>query len=156
MFPKLMKYSLPPFLSLGILAFSGAVIASSHMEGHRADRAQKMAVHFAEMDANNDGRVTQDEMKAHHKMRAKAADKNGDDKINLKEFKSHAVKRAEAKFARLDRNGDGFLTDADRPDHSNKMGDRMFKRMDKNGDGALSLDEMQSMRHHRGHHDRDD
>jgi Ca2+-binding EF-hand superfamily protein len=72
----------------------------------------RLAKHFDEIDANHDGQITADEMRAHHeKMRGehwKKLDTNGDGKISKEEAKAHP--RLAERFDQLDANKDGFLT----------------------------------------------
>ncbi|MEN8722538.1 MAG: EF-hand domain-containing protein [Alphaproteobacteria bacterium] len=152
------------------LTVTGAVVADSHGEKAKTRAAQQ----FSAMDANGDGKLTREEMKAHHKARHAKKDTNGDGKISRDEFKkagkSEWAARADRMFDNMDRDGDGFLTDADKPKDKDmdKRRAAMFDKMDKDGDGAISRDEAESarmfMRHHmkkkRGHdyddHDDDD
>ena len=84
----------------------------------------RVAKHFDEIDANRDGQLSSDEMRAfHEKMRAQHAqmraqrmaehwkklDTDGDGKVSLAEAKANAPRMAEH-FTQLDANGDGFIT----------------------------------------------
>ena len=77
----------------------------------------RIAEHFDQIDANRDGQVSADELRAfHQKMRAtkaaehfKAIDKDGDGRISKAEAQAGAPRLAEH-FAQVDANGDGFVT----------------------------------------------
>jgi Ca2+-binding EF-hand superfamily protein len=80
--------------------------------------------HFDDIDANRDGQVSTDELRAfheqmrgkHEQMRAqrmaehwKKLDSDGDGKVSLAEATANAPRLAEH-FSRIDANGDGFIT----------------------------------------------
>ena len=84
----------------------------------------RIAKHFDEIDANRDGQLSPDELRAfHEKMRAQHAqmreqrfaehwkklDTDGDGRVSLAEAKANAPRMAEH-FAQIDTNGDGFIT----------------------------------------------
>lgn len=74
----------------------------------------RIAANFAAIDANHDGQVTFDELRAYMKAQRgqhgakafKTADTNGDGRVSRDEFMAQAA----ARFDRLDANKDGFLT----------------------------------------------
>jgi Ca2+-binding EF-hand superfamily protein len=72
----------------------------------------RLAKHFDEIDADHDGQITADEMRAYHeKVRAehwKKLDTNGDGKISREEAKAHP--RLAERFDQLDTDKDGFLS----------------------------------------------
>ena len=73
----------------------------------------RIAKHFDEIDANHDGQVTADELRAFHQsLRAahwKKLDTDGDGRISRAEAQAGAPRLAEH-FDQLDANKDGFLT----------------------------------------------
>ena len=73
----------------------------------------RLAERFEQVDANRDGQVSFDELRAargghghRHGVGMKRADTDGDGKVS----KAEALARAEARFARVDANSDGFIT----------------------------------------------
>jgi Ca2+-binding EF-hand superfamily protein len=72
-----------------------------------------IAKHFDEIDANHDGQITADELRAFHEKRRaeqfKKVDTNGDGKISKAEAQANAPRLYEH-FDQLDINKDGFLT----------------------------------------------
>ena len=76
-----------------------------------------IAKHFDQIDANRDGQVTADELRAFHEARRAAAhaehfkkvDTDGDGRISKAEAQANAPRLA-AHFEQIDANADGFLT----------------------------------------------
>jgi hypothetical protein len=76
-----------------------------------------LAKHFDDIDANHDGQISKDELKAHfqamHQRMAaaffKKADADADGRISKAEAEANAPRLAKH-FDKLDTNGDGFLT----------------------------------------------
>ena len=95
----------------------------------------------------------------------KEADANGDGKVTFEELKAVRPQATEERFKQMDRNGDGVLSKEDRPkgagpragqEHRRGPGhaqgrDRlpigaMLKEADKNGDGKITLEELKAVR----------
>lgn len=113
---------------------------------------------FTKVDANGDGVITWNELKAYFdaggqtqpkadqtlEQQFKAADKNGDGKLSPAEFPNPEL------FKKLDTNGDGFVSwdeaKAGVGPNANKaaagISEQQFKTLDKNGDGNLTPDEL--------------
>ena len=72
-----------------------------------------VAKNFDQIDANRDGQVTFDELRAFHEQQRaehwKRLDTDGDGRISRQEAQANAPRLAE-RFDKLDTNGDGFLT----------------------------------------------
>lgn len=116
---------------------------------------------FAEIDADNDGRITKEEVEAWKAAQPKVEDTNGDGKISAEELAApriaEATKRAQERAARmvaeLDTDGDGLLSAAElaqRPmggpeGREGKGPDltRIFDRLDADKDGAVTREEAQ-------------
>ena len=104
------------------------------------------------MDTNKDGQITKAEADAYRAGQEKAMDANGDGVISMDEMKAgmarmmgveptgRAGQMGEMRFARLDTNGDGALS-ADEMAADNRF-TQIFKRIDQNGDGTLDKDEL--------------
>lgn len=92
--------------------------------------AEAAEARAAELDANGDGVVTQEEMKAHReKQRAKMEEKrfpdaNDDGVVSETEF----VDAARARFARLDANEDGVLSKDEMPERPRRRRGRGGER----------------------------
>jgi len=106
---------------------------------------------FTAMDANKDGQLEEQELRAMGGRRGgpemfKRLDKNGDDKLS----KDEAPERMREHFDRVDANKDGFVDQQElRARREHRGGPEMFKQLDKNGDGKLSKDEApERMREH--------
>lgn len=94
---------------------------------------------FAEVDADGNGAVTQDEINAYRTAKVGAADTSGDGALSIEEFdtlfREFTRSRMVDAFQNLDDDGDGLISPAELDDRLNGM----VKRMDRNGDGVLSL-----------------
>lgn len=98
-------------------------------------------------DANDDKKVTQEEINTNREAWHKEFDVNNDGKLSLDEFKQLFLKaRAERivrQFQRFDRDGDAGLTTEE---YLRPLAD-MVEMRDRNGDGAISREDMG--RHHK-------
>lgn len=118
-------------------------------------RARKMLERY---DANNDNKLTQEEIDTNREAWLKEFDKNGDGKLSLDEFKQLWLKardrRAIRSFQRFDRDGDASVT---LEEYKRPLAD-IVERMDRNGDGALSREDRprRGKRWHRRHRDMDE
>jgi Ca2+-binding EF-hand superfamily protein len=77
---------------------------------------------FAAIDANSDGKVTQEELASHRAAMFTAADTNGDGALSADELASRELARFTERLS--------------------DRASRMVERMDDNGDGSLSADEI--------------
>lgn len=147
--------------ALGLaIATGGAFAASDKSEGrhHRPHHS------FEELDANGDGKLTQEEMETHMQARFEGADTDGNGSLSQEELlariSAEQAKRAEKYVAHMidrhDADGDGALTmDEMQSRHKGKM----FSRMDADDDGAVTKEEFETMRaKHKGrkHKDKSD
>jgi Ca2+-binding EF-hand superfamily protein len=85
----------------------------------------RLAKHFDEIDANKDGQVTADEMRAFHE------------------------KRRSEHLKKVDTNGDGFISKAEAQANAPRLFEH-FDQLDANKDGQLSKEEMQAARGQHG------
>jgi len=110
----------------------------------RADAEAKVKERFAMVDADKDGAITMDEIKAHREakraarrdMHFKKMDANGDGSISREEFDTaHAMKH--------DKMADGKMKRHKMGHHGmgKMMGGRMFEMADANKDGKVTLAE---------------
>lgn len=123
---------------------------------------------FTDLDANKDGFVTADELKAFgDKMHAEWAKKHGDHAADKPEgkhgdFSQHILERVDTDkdgkiskaefdaegsklFAKLDENGDGKIAQNELPQrHWARFGGEMFDRMDVDHDGKVTKAEFQA------------
>jgi Ca2+-binding EF-hand superfamily protein len=111
----------------------------------------KLLEHFDEIDANKDGKISKDEMKAFHE--AHKGEKRGPDG-KPHEGKPHdkeAMKeKFEEHFAKMDANKDGKISKGEAKDHP--MLSKHFDEIDANKDGSLTKDEMAA--HMKAMHDK--
>ncbi len=160
------------FLSaLTVVAVSAATLSTAAMADRRGGPDGREAggmpmLNFAEIDANKDGKITQDEITAFHTARLTAADTNGDGILSVDELSAMSTARMQARMkARSDEraakmlklqdaDGDGKLTMAEATAAPDRAA-RMFARVDTDKDGALSQAEVDAakamMMKHRGH-----
>tara|TARA_R110002072_G_scaffold57017_1_gene146943 strand:+ start:70 stop:600 length:531 start_codon:yes stop_codon:yes gene_type:complete len=122
-----------------------------HSREHRGDRDEygrgrqgdsgMMRQFFAQVDADGNGSVTQEEVDAFRTAQVRSADSNGDGALNIQEFdtiyRAFTRSRMVDAFQNLDEDGDGVIS-------SEEMDARYgaaVKRMDRNGDGVLTIEE---------------
>jgi Ca2+-binding EF-hand superfamily protein len=136
-------------LAAAILAGATAqAIAEGHgmkRDGHGPRPA------FEELDADGDGGITRDEMKAHMAARFARADADGDGLLTRDEMLARAeeqaaerrAKRIDRMMDRLDADGDSALSLAEMQARADG---RRFDRADADGDGRITKAEMEEMR----------
>lgn len=109
----------------------------------------RISKHFDEIDANHDGFVTFEELRAfgashrgHRGHGFKALDKDGDGRISREE--AAGAPRLAQDFDKVDADHDGFLTRDELQAAHRAMRGEHFKRIDTDGDGRISLAEAQA------------
>ncbi|WP_165978852.1 EF-hand domain-containing protein [Antarcticimicrobium luteum] len=163
------------FIAGAVLAVAalgtGAVLAQGQgqMPGPMGGMGMHQRPTFEELDTDQNGTVTAEEMMAHAKGRFDAVDTDGDGKLSLEEMQAQARQRADAMAAqmltRMDQNGDGVVTFDEMPGQRRESQmERMFSRADADDDGGLSKTEFDRaharmsermggrMGHHKGNH----
>ena len=83
---------------VAVLAIAGYFLVNGMKSG--SDPAKAKSGWFSKLDANGDGKLSSDELKA--------IDTNGDGKISAEEAKAYGL--PEGHFNKLDVNGDGYIT----------------------------------------------
>ena len=115
-----------------------------------AELPERFRARVAAADANRDGVLAPEELRAHFEarraeMRAQA-DTNHDGTLSPEERAAAHAARSAARFARIDTNGDGAVTQAE-------VGAERWSRIgraDTNNDGRVTRDELQSAWRNRG------
>lgn len=138
---------IPMIASLALVIAVGSATA-------QADHKPR-AMNFEHLDANADGKLTQEEMNAARSARFDLSDTDGDGFLSLAELEAHHVERAKARaekmLKRMDADADGKISQ-DEIAQGRKAG-RFFDRADADGDGAITKAEFDAagerMRKHR-------
>lgn len=142
--------------ALTLTAGAGAALAwgKDRMGGHH-DGPRGPMFQFEEVDANTDGKITQDEVAAYFKARFDSADADKDGALSPEEMAAQMqtrqaeriAKRAEHMIANRDANDDGKLSFEEMQP---KNEGRMFDRLDDDKDGAISAEEFAQMQERMG------
>lgn len=130
-----------------MMALALGLNTASAQPADRGDMRPMMPT-FAELDANEDGQVTIEELQAHRDARFAEADTDSDGAISLEELTAwteaqqaeRMQARTERMLSRLDTDDDGLLSVEEL---TARMGDgsRMIDRLDRDDDGAVSEEE---------------
>ena len=128
-----------------VVGVAGIAIAKhKHMRGHHGMHSMNM---LKKADANKDGTITKDELRASQQNRFKAIDTNNDGVIGVEEVQQRMARRMEKRAKRMtrrfDANRDGKVTE----EEFLAAADKRLYVMDLNDDGQITKDEM---RGHRG------
>ncbi len=159
-----LKIILPAALFLSVAGVAAAQMqgdAEGPMGGAGGAFLEEM---FARIDADNDGRVTEDELRTFRAARIEGLDADGDGFLTAEELTAHETRMAgeritrmvERRMARQDLDGDGRLSAAELAagPGGGERGAQMFARLDTDGDNAVTLEEaeagMQRMHDRRG------
>ncbi|WP_165390215.1 EF-hand domain-containing protein [Thalassococcus sp. S3] len=100
-------------------------------------------IQFEQLDTDQSGEITREEMQNVARLRFEAADANGDGMLSLEELQAQARTRADERASRMmdrmDANSDGQLAMEEmRPPRGEG---RMFGRIDADGSGGISQEE---------------
>lgn len=136
-------------LILAVMATAGLVQAQDNPGRGRGGRPS-----LEEMDANKDGKLTQDEMNAGQEKRIEERfarlDKNSDGAITKDEYPEIPADSPRARFmpdlSKMDKDSDGKITKTEFADANKAGAKEMFARLDKDGDGTVTKEEMEAAR----------
>ncbi|MDX5403631.1 MAG: EF-hand domain-containing protein [Rhodobacterales bacterium] len=139
---------------VGVAASHGKAGMGGLMGGFMGERGAMMS--FEDVDANADGKITADEMKAHADARFAEADADKDGFLNAEELQAHMLAQATARMQErsarmiemMDTDSDGKISAAEMqagPRRGDRF-ERMLSRMDQDEDGAISRAEMDEAR----------
>jgi Ca2+-binding EF-hand superfamily protein len=131
-------------LSLTVGAGTAMAFGKDRMGGHPGPRGPML--NFEEVDANNDGKITPEEVAAHFQARFAKTDTNGDGTLSAEEIAAamqakqaeRLTKRAKHMIVDRDTNDDGVLS---MEEMQPKKQGRMFDRLDADNDGTISAEE---------------
>ena len=134
--------------ALALTGMGGVAMAKDHRGGG------KMAS-FEELDTNNDGQISLEEMQARGAARFAEADANNDGSLSVDEMvanakegkEDRAKRRAERMIDRFDENDNGALELSELP---RRGGERMFERVDADNSGGISKEEFEAAKEKRG------
>lgn len=129
----------------GLIA--GCSASASQSDATVAAPAKPLAERmFSRFDANSDGQITRDEVKAQAAERFARMDTDGDGIVTRDERrearKARQIRRTERRFARMDTDGNGAVSVDEMKAAMARRAERRFARLDTNADGGLSMDEM--------------
>ena len=106
---------------------------------------------FEDLDTNDDGKVSKDEIRKQRQMVVMSMDLNSDKKLSAEELMQQHIRRSQFSVKRmvrkLDSNGDGSLSFVElKKSHPAKNLSKIFDRVDKDADGYISKDEVRRIK----------
>ena len=162
-----MKTHTKIFIATGIAVIGGVALVGTSMarggfqKGHGPFGGGAAEI-VEQFDANQDQRLTTEEIDQGIQSRLASADSDGDGNLSLEEFQPMLVGIMRPKivdgFQFLDADGDAVIT----PEEIQRLVNRIMSRLDRNDDDELTVDEMRKRHrgwgrgHHGDHHDEDD
>ena len=146
-------------LALGVGAVAAPQVLMAQVEAEADDSMPGMGpgpmggpFDFATVDADKDGKVTEEELKAFRAAEIAGMDADGNGLVSEAELTAHMTARMQARVAGMakariearDSDGDGSLSVAEFA--APPMPTRMFDRIDADGDGAVTEAEIDAAR----------
>ena len=133
---------------LVIAMVTGATLNSTSAEA----QGRGEALVFEELDLNNDGEITLEELQGQSTARFEAADTDGDGALSEAEMIARATEGAQERatrmiarmLERLDENEDGLLQLDEVPKRGQDRMERRFERADADSDGVISAEEFET------------
>lgn len=125
----------------------------SHGYGHGPGMHGKK-ISFEMLDTDGNGEITLEEIQNRGKDRFVEIDTNQDGKLSADELEAHQQKQIAERVAKmiehLDKDGDGMLVIEEMP--GSDRGEMMFERFDLNGDGVITQEEFDEAKSKRKRH----
>lgn len=156
-----MAVSLPALMVAAPADARGGKTEAGAEHGHHQgpDRAARHTAMvdrmFERLDADGDGRITVEELRAARMEVFERADTDGDGVLSVEEYTAHLetmrmermAERMARRLARYDADGDGQVT----AEEFAAAQDHWFQRFDRDGTGSISREDLEQRRHgHRG------
>lgn len=146
---------------ISLISAAAMMSSAAYAEGHGGKgkrggmQGAQIERMFNQADANSDGVLTRDELRASVAAKFASMDSDANGQISRDEMKAERDAMRNARFAALDSDGNGTLSAGEM---TARMQDRMAQRMqrrierlDTNGDGQISQEEMEAkMQERRG------
>jgi hypothetical protein len=142
--------------AVAVLALLGVALGTTAFAergmGGGEGRGAMMLDQFDAIDADKDGKITQEEIAAHRAAEFAAADTNADGALSAEELQAHMLQQMMSRQSarminNLDDDGDGSLS-------VEEMGEGPvadhFARIDTDNDGAISKEEAEELAMHMG------
>ncbi len=140
-------------LTICLYGYSAQANDSEKGDFGKSMRGMGYQITFEELDIDNDGMITAEDIEVHHEERFNNIDLNGDGLISEEEWTSNLDDQISERrkshisrmFDKIDVNDDGMISSDEMP--AKRMDfDRMLKKLDRDGDGAISEDEFNEAR----------
>ncbi|MCT4611435.1 MAG: EF-hand domain-containing protein [Pelagimonas sp.] len=170
----------PVLMITGAVALALGLAGMASAEGKHGGKGPRGgAMMFEQMDLNKDGQITKEEVAQAKAKRFTDADADSDGFLTADELKAHAqkqhadraAKKMERRIAKMiertDTDNDGKISaaEAEAAASSDKRADKMFAKLDTNEDGVITKEEAEAARKEmrgkwggkrKGGHDHDD
>ncbi|MXZ49366.1 MAG: hypothetical protein F4073_05235 [Rhodobacteraceae bacterium] len=145
---RAMAVMITGILAIGLYGYSAQADDGERGNFDKSKWGKGYQITFNELDTDNDGMITAEDIQVYHEERFKNIDLNGDGLISEEEWLSNLddqiserrKSRISRMFDKIDNNDDGMISSDEMP--AKRMDfDRMLKKLDRDGDGAISEDE---------------